>query len=272
MQHFCSSKNIYIMSNIIERLETLTPVIIISGLAVFMTLETLLPYMAHSQYRRKQKWHNLGNVLVSFVLNGALSGLVTAAIVWGGRHHVGLLRQLSLPAPLSFAVGILFCDLNAYAAHRLYHRVPLFWRFHRVHHSDTEMDATSALRLHPFEFIFQAATQMTVLPLLGVSQASLVIYVTIALPLFIINHANLKYPAWLEKTLSIVFITPGWHRVHHSSYRPETYSNFADVFSFWDRLFGTHKTADVQNIQFGLEDMRDPKDQTLMAQMKAPFR
>lgn len=260
------------MSNIIETLEALTPIIIVAGLAVFMTLETLLPYMAHSAYRRKQKWHNLGNVLLSFVLNAILSGFITTAIVTAGKAHFGLLHHIPMPLWASFIAGMLFCDLNSYVAHRLYHRVPLFWRFHRVHHSDTEMDATSALRMHPFEFVFQAATQMTILPLLGVSQASFVIYFAFALPLFIINHANLRYPAWLEKALSLVFITPGWHRVHHSSHRPETDSNFADVFSFWDRLFGTHRTADVDSLQFGLEDMRDARDQTFAAQMKAPFR
>ncbi len=233
------------MANIIDTLEQLTPVIIIIGLAVFMTLETLLPFITHSAYRRRQKWHNLGNVLLSFVLNGALSGLITAAIVYANRSGFGLLHILALPAWVSFIAGILFCDLNSYVAHRLYHRVPLFWRFHRVHHSDTEMDATSALRMHPFEFVFQSLTQMTILPLLGVSQASFVIYFAFALPLFIINHANLRYPRWFEQVVSLIFITPGWHRVHHSSHQPETDSNYADVFTFWDRLFHTHKTAEA---------------------------
>ncbi len=261
------------MAHIIDTLEQLTPVIIIAGLAVFMTLETLLPFMMHSTYRKKQKWHNLGNVLVSFVLNAALSGVITSAIIYANDSHFGLLHLLPLPVWANFVIGMLFCDLNSYVAHRLYHRVPLFWKFHRVHHSDTELDATSALRMHPFEFVFQAFTQATILPLLGVSRASFVLYFAFALPLFIINHANLKYPRWFERVFSLVFITPDWHRVHHSSHQPETDSNFADVFSFWDRLFGTHRTtADVNKISFGLEDLRDPKDQTLLAQLKAPFR
>lgn len=259
------------MTNSIETLGELTPVVIIVALALFMTLETLLPFITQSTYRKKQKWHNLANVGFSFILNAALGGVITTAIIYADRSGFGLLQVLPLPVWISFIAGILFCDLNSYVAHRLYHKVPLFWRFHRVHHSDTELDATSALRLHPFEFIFQAITQATILPLLGVSLASFVIYFTIALPLFIINHANLKYPLWFEKIFSIIFITPDWHRVHHSSYQPETDANFADVFSFWDRLFRTHKTAKIENIRFGLDEQRDPRDQTFLSQMKTPF-
>jgi sterol desaturase/sphingolipid hydroxylase (fatty acid hydroxylase superfamily) len=259
------------MANIIDSLGQLTPVIIIVSLAIFMTLENLLPFLTQSAYRKKQKWHNIGNLAVSFVFNASLSGVITGCIMYANQHKFGFLHLLPIPTWISFILGILFCDLNSYVAHRLYHRVPLFWRFHRVHHSDVELDATSALRLHPFEFIFQAVTQATILPLLGVSMASFVIYFTIALPLFIINHANLKYPRWFERVFSIVFITPDWHRVHHSSRQVETDSNYADVFSFWDRFFGTHKTADIKEIQFGLNEQREHKDQTLLAQLKTPF-
>jgi sterol desaturase/sphingolipid hydroxylase (fatty acid hydroxylase superfamily) len=260
------------MQNTLETLEQLTPVIIVVALALFMTLETLLPFLTHSLHRKKQKWHNLGNVALSFVLNAALSGIITAAIMYAETAHFGLLRIIPMPLWAAFTAGILFCDLNSYAAHRLYHRVPVFWRFHKVHHSDTELDATSALRMHPFEFFFQAFTQATILPLLGVSLGSFVVYFAFALPIFIINHANLNYPRWIERVLSLVFITPDWHRVHHSSNRAETDSNYADVFSFWDRIFGTHKMADPAQIKYGLEDSRDPKEQTLLAQLKAPFR
>ena len=260
------------MTHIIETLGELTPVIIIISLALFMTLESFLPFLEHGRHRKKQRWHNIGNVALSFVLNAALSGVIASCILLADKNGFGLLHVLQLPLWVSFTIGILLCDLNSYAAHRLYHRVPLFWRFHRVHHSDTELDSTSALRMHPFEFVFQALTQATLLPLLGVSMASYVIYFTIALPIFIINHANLKYPVWFEKVFSLIFITPAWHRVHHSSHQPETDSNYADVFSFWDRLFGTHKMADVRRIQFGLDKQRDPKEQTFLAQLKTPFK
>jgi sterol desaturase/sphingolipid hydroxylase (fatty acid hydroxylase superfamily) len=234
------------MENVISTLEQAVPLIIIVFLTLFMSLETLYPFLTQSKYRKKQRWHNIGNLLVSFALNAALSGVVSYALTSSTNNQFGLLHQLHLPFFVTLVTGILLSDLNGYVAHRLYHKIPLFWRFHRVHHSDIEMDASSALRMHPFEFIFQATTQSTVLPLLGVSNSSFVIYVAFSLPLFIINHANIKFPDWYEKYVSILFITPNWHRVHHSSRQNETDSNYADVFTFWDRIFATHKNQKVK--------------------------
>jgi sterol desaturase/sphingolipid hydroxylase (fatty acid hydroxylase superfamily) len=260
------------MEEIATFLEPLIPVVIIVSLTIFMSLETIFPYMQMSRYRKKQKWHNIGNILFTFVINALLSGVVAYTITLGTREKFGLLYHLHLPAMASFVIGILLTDLNSYVAHRLYHRVPLFWRFHRVHHSDVELDASSALRLHPFEFVFQAATQATVLPLLGVSNASLVVYTVFALPLFIINHCNIRFPEWYLKYASWIIVTPDWHRIHHSSYQPETDSNFSDVFTIWDRLFSTNRAGKPRELTIGLEKYREPADQTFWSLMKSPFR
>ena len=178
------------MENFISVLEQLVPVIIIVTLTVFMTLETWVPYFKHSTYRKKQRWHNVGNLTFSFVLNAALSGVIAYAITTATNQQFGLLYKLHIPTTISLVVGIFLCDLNGYVAHRLYHKIPLFWRFHRV---------------------------------------------------------------------------------HHSSYLPETDSNFSDVFTIWDRLFNTHKTRKAEDITFGLEEMRDPKSQTFWGLLKTPF-
>lgn len=260
------------MEPFIATLEQAIPFITVVALTLFMTLESWLPYFEQSKHRKKQRWHNLGNLLVSFVLNAALSGVVSWSLTRATQAELGLLYRVPVPMAASLLIGILLSDLNGYVAHRLYHRVPLFWRFHRVHHSDIELDATSALRMHPFEFIFQAATQATVLPLLGVSNASFAIYVALSLPLFILNHANIKYPGWYEKYVSLLLVTPDWHRVHHSADQPLTDSNFADVFTIWDRLFGTRKNAPVEGMRYGLETMRDDKSQSFTGMLMAPFK
>lgn len=261
------------MSDLISTLNDLTPVLIIVFMAVFMTLERYLPYFEHGAGRRKQRWHNLGIVGIAFVLNALAGAFIAGAMITAQEHQFGLLHWL-LPASswLSIVIGICFVDLNSYVFHRLYHRIPLLWRIHRVHHADTEMDATSALRLHPFEFLFQAFTQFVFLPLLGVSITSFVLYFTFALPWFLLNHSNLKFPHWFERYGSLLLVTPNWHRVHHSAHRPETDSHYGDVFTIWDRLFGTAGEADVEQIQFGLEDFRDAADQTVGGMLKMPFR
>lgn len=259
------------MENLISTLEQLVPLIIIVTLTVFMTLERWLPYLQHSAYRKKQRWHNVGNLIISFALNAALSGVIAYSLTTATEKHFGLLYKLNVPFIASLIIGILLCDLNSYVAHRLYHRIPVFWRFHRVHHSDIELDASSALRLHPFEFIFQAATQASILPLLGVSNVSFVLYTAFAVFLFIVNHSNIRFPKWYENVLAILIVTPNWHRVHHSSYQPETDSNFSDVFTIWDRIFRTHKFRRPEEITFGIEQMRDPKSQSFWGMLKAPF-
>jgi sterol desaturase/sphingolipid hydroxylase (fatty acid hydroxylase superfamily) len=260
------------MLAIISAVEQAIPIIIVVFLTCFMSLESWIPFLSQSKYRKKQRWHNIGNLMVSFALNAALSGIVSYCLTQTTNQKFGLMYQLNLPFSIALVLGILLSDLNSYVAHRLYHKIPLFWRFHRVHHSDIELDASSALRMHPFEFIFQAATQATILPLLGVSNASFVIYVAFSLPLFIINHANIRFPDWYEKYVSLVFITPNWHRVHHSSKQIETDSNFADVFTFWDRIFSTHQSKDPEEITYGLETLREKESQTFWGMLTTPFK
>jgi sterol desaturase/sphingolipid hydroxylase (fatty acid hydroxylase superfamily) len=110
-----------------------------------------------------------------------------------------------------------------------------------------------------------------VVPVLGISGASSVIYTTIALPWFLLNHSNMQYPSWFERGVSLLMSTPNWHRVHHSAYQPETDSHYGCVFSVWDRLFGTTRTARVEAIRFGLETYRAPNDQTVAKLLKMPF-
>ena len=260
------------MQNIIELLGNLTPLLAVAGIAIFMTLEKSLPYFEHSKTRKKQRWHNVGMIAVAFILNATLGGLVVMAILWSQGNNIGLLHQVLGQSVPAIILGILLVDLNSYVFHVIYHKVPFFWRFHRVHHADTELDASDGLRLHPVEFVLQTITQIAFLPLLGVSIQSITIYFAFALPWFSLNHANIRYPDWFERWFSLVFITPNWHRVHHSSYRPETDSHYGDVFTFWDRIFGTSGKADVEKIKFGIELFREPGEQTFWEMMKMPFK
>lgn len=261
------------MDQLTAALNDLTPIIAIVFMALFMTLERFLPYFEHPAARRRQRWRNLGIVGIAFALNGLLSTGIAGVILAAQERQFGLLRLL-LPDSswVAIVAGVFLVDLNSYVFHRIYHRVPLLWRMHRVHHADTALDATSALRMHPFEFLFQSLTQVAVLPLLGVSMTSFVLYFAFALPWFLLNHSNLKFPAWFERYASWLLVTPNWHRVHHSADRPETDSHYGDVFTVWDRLFGTARPAEVEKMTFGLEDFRENDDQTVGGLLKMPFR
>ena len=260
------------MEDLLQLANNLTPVIAIGSLAIFMTLERWLPYFEHGPGRGRQRWHNLGMVLIAFLINARLGGVMLLPVVWADANHFGLMYRMGVWPPIAMVLGVFLIDLCAYALHVTMHSVRLFWRFHRVHHADVALDASSGLRLHPFELVLLTTGIVIVMSLVGVPLASVIIYNTLALPLFVINHSNMKYPAWYERWGSLLMVTPDWHRVHHSRRQPQTDSRYGCVFSVWDRLFGTSGRANAGTIQFGLERFRGSREQTLWELLKMPFR
>jgi sterol desaturase/sphingolipid hydroxylase (fatty acid hydroxylase superfamily) len=256
----------------LDFLNSLTPILVISGLALFMTLETWMPYFQHGAARSRQRWHNLGMIAVAFVANVALGAVAVIPLAWSETNSFGLLHRLLGQSPLAIVIGIFVVDLSLYTAHVLMHNIPTFWRFHRVHHADAELDSTSGLRQHPLEAMFTTVLLVIILPMLGASLVSSAIYTTLALPWFLLNHSNVRYPDWFERVGSLLMSTPNWHRVHHSAHQPETDSNYGCLFTIWDRVFGTARRVHVERIQFGLERFRDPSEQTIAELLKMPFR
>jgi len=133
-------------------------------------------------------------------------------------------------------------DFTNYWFHRTAHKVPLLWRFHRVHHSDASMDASTNFRGHPIESIFWFGTSNIVTAaVFGLDLMSLGLFFLVATPFFFFEHANFRFPKWLDKTVGLVFTTPNLHKVHHEQDQYYTDSNFSDIFILWDKIFGTYK-------------------------------
>lgn len=260
------------MEPLLELLNNLTPVLIIVSLALFMTLEKYLPYFEHSMGRGKQRWHNIGMISIAFILNAVLGSFVALSVNWSQTQNFGLMHKLLGQSWAAIILGIFMIDLTGYLLHVIMHKIPALWRIHRIHHADTEMDSTSSLRLHPLELFIQLAVQAVILPMIGVSIASYILYFTLALPWFVLNHSNIQFPAWFERYVSILMSTPDWHRVHHSSFQPETDSHYGCVFSVWDRLLGTGKEVRIEKIQFGLEKFRESRDQSIWQLLRMPFK
>jgi sterol desaturase/sphingolipid hydroxylase (fatty acid hydroxylase superfamily) len=259
------------MQGLVETLSNLPPLLIIGSLTVFMTLESVFPYFRHGAGRRRQRWHNVGMIAVAALVNAAVGTLSVLPIAWSEANSFGLLYHVTGHSIVTIVIGVLLVDLCSYALHVTLHKVPALWRIHRVHHADTDLDASSGIRLHPFELLYLLGVHAIVLSLLGVPLVSYLIYTTIALPWFLLNHSNMKYPLWFERWGSLLMSTPNWHRVHHSSHRPETDSHYGCVLSVWDRLFGTTRKTHVESICFGLERFRGPDEQTVWALLRMPF-
>ena len=260
------------MQDLVEVLNASPPLLIIGGLALFMTLESTFPYFKHGAGRRRQRWHNIAMIAVAALVNAVIGASSVLPIAWSEANSFGLLYRLTGHSLVTIVIGVFVADLLSYALHVSMHKVPTLWRVHRVHHADTELDASSAIRLHPFELLYLLAMHGIVLSLIGVPLVSYLIYQALALPWFLLNHSNMNYPAWFERWGSWLMSTPNWHRVHHSSHQPETDSHYGCVLSVWDRLFGTTRQAQVDAIRFGLERFRGPGEQTVWALLRMPFR
>jgi sterol desaturase/sphingolipid hydroxylase (fatty acid hydroxylase superfamily) len=214
----------------------------IGGLALLLLIELVWPFRPTVEPRWRRYTINLliagSNALLLSVL---LGGLIVATSHAFELSRFGLLHQLGIGSWANVLVTVVALDGVTYAWHRAYHGVPVMWRMHRVHHSDLDLDVTSAGRFHLTEMVLSAIFRLGVIAALGASVASVVIFEIVFGLLNQLEHANLRIPEPLETWLRGVFVTPDMHRIHHSQRREETNSNYGTIFSFWDRLFGTYR-------------------------------
>ncbi len=215
---------------------------VVIGLALLWILEGLYPADRNRSRRLRHAAGNLTISLINLVLVtgviGLLFGHVSTMAESGGW---GLLRMLPLSGAGSTVAAILLLDGWMYAWHRANHRIPFLWRFHKVHHSDPEMDVTTATRFHPGEIAISTILRLALMPLLGFSLAQLLLYDALLYPVIQFHHSNVRVPDRLDRILRMLIASPAMHRVHHSPERIETDSNYGSIFSFWDRLAGSFR-------------------------------
>lgn len=242
------------------------------GLVALLLLAELVWPKRSGPRMRTRRWSaNLGlAVLDSIALRLLLSGGAVGVALWAQARGFGLFHWLGLQG---LVAGLL--DLLIYFQHRVFHAWPLLWRLHRVHHSDLEIDVTTALRFHPIEILLSMLLKMAAVALLGVPAWSVIAFEAILNGAAMFNHANLSLPARVDRVLRWVLVTPDMHRVHHSVYRDETDSNFGFNVPWWDRLFGTYCAQPRDghlDMRIGLEMFRQPADQGLPAILAQPWR
>ena len=235
--------------------------------------ESTLPMFHASPDRRGHAGRNLAlgamNAVVASVAMVALTVTVVELCTLGG---FGLLRWVEAPVVLQWVVALVGLDLIHYAAHIAFHKAPGLWRIHAVHHHDDEVDVTTATRFHPLEIGAQCLAMLPVVALLGLSLRHVVAYESALLAASMFHHANLRLPLWLDRGLRWVIVTPRMHWVHHSSWQPETDSNYGSVLSVWDRLFGTMRVRpDPATIRFGLEGFARSDTRTLRGMVLTPL-
>jgi sterol desaturase/sphingolipid hydroxylase (fatty acid hydroxylase superfamily) len=242
-------------------------------IALFYTVEQILSSKLLSNEKKvKHLLHNIPFEIVTFIVNLFWAAVVVASIEWLNTNHIGFFYYITIPVWLKPILGVALLDLTTYWFHRMSHNVPVLWRFHRVHHSDTNMDSTTYFRAHPIEVLFWFGTSNIVASaIFGLDLITLGLYALVVTPFLVIEHIDVNLPDWLDKTLGWVFTTPNLHKVHHEQDEHFTNSNYADIFILWDRLFGTFKHKPVEQITFGLKEFDHPKKQTFWYLLKSPF-
>ncbi|PWV49605.1 sterol desaturase family protein [Chitinophaga sp. S165] len=224
----------------IELLAHIQPIVLIIMLIIMYGVENLFSYLPKPANRNSQDLRNFSLSILALLLNAVLSVLVVMVLELAAIHQWGLLNRVSLPVQAKIVAGVLLFDFGSYMTHYLQHKVPFFWRFHSKHHSPLHLSSSPELSLRPMDIVLaQCLYQCVAVVLTGISPTAFVFYSSIAIPLLILKHSNIKLPHWLENAGRLVIATPGWHKIHHSSCKPETDSHFGDVFSIWDRIFGT---------------------------------
>ncbi len=244
-------------------------------LVVLWVLESVAPMYLERRDRARHGLRNLAlAVLNTLVVAVPFASMMLLVTQWSAQQAFGVGHWMSAPAWVNWIVVLIVFDAWMYLWHRLNHRVPLLWRFHAVHHSDREMDATSAFRFHTGEIAFSFLARLLVLPLLGMTMAQLLVYETVLLPVILFHHSNVRLPARADRWLRLVIVTPRMHWVHHSREQPETDSNYASVLSIWDRCFRTFRLRDrPETIELGLHDDEGGRLwRTLWEMLVAPFK
>jgi sterol desaturase/sphingolipid hydroxylase (fatty acid hydroxylase superfamily) len=247
--------------------------VILAVMAVLALIETAIPLHARGRSNRVHLAPNLALTFITFATNLVFNAALVAALVWLESIGFGLLRVPPLPALVTTAITVVVLDLSFYVAHRAMHRVPGFWRYHRVHHSDPAVDVTTTVRQHPGEGVIRYAFLGAFAIALGASPAAFAVYRAWSALNALLEHANIRVPLRLDSLLSLAVTTPNMHKIHHSRSPEQTDTNYGNIFSFFDRLFATFTPSERGvSIVYGLDGFDDAATQTTTGLLALPFR
>lgn len=249
------------------------------ALSVFLVMiswETLSPRRTLNTGRKNRWGINLGLAALNMaVMRVSIGGIAYLTAMTATEQSIGLLNQFTTPVWFNSVITLLFLDFAIYAQHILAHKWPLLWRLHQVHHTDIDMDATTAVRFHPLEILLSMLYKIACILLIGANPVAVVAFEIILNATATFNHSNVYIPAALEKKLRYLLITPDLHRIHHSVIPKETDSNYGFSLSCWDRLCKTY-TATPQSPQtdmaIGLAGFRQSQELSFFRLLLLPFQ
>lgn len=251
----------------------LNTALILGTLATVVLLEIRRPLRRAREDKLSRDARNLAlSLLAAATVAVAEKPLVAPLAREVQRNRRGVLNLVRLPVGAQLLLSVLLLDYTLYLWHVLTHRTPLLWRFHKAHHADLDMDASTALRFHAGELLLSVPWRAAQVRLLGISPPALSLWQTVTLMEIIFHHANLRLPVAFERLLCRLIVTPRMHGIHHSSVRQETDSNWSTIFSWPDYLHGTLRLNVPQGgIRIGVASYQEPGQLSLLKVLEIPF-
>jgi sterol desaturase/sphingolipid hydroxylase (fatty acid hydroxylase superfamily) len=267
------------MESIINYFETISSLhrglILVGGIAVFWLIENAYPLFKFQYNKIQHAGINIFFTATTIVVNFVLAFILLMAADLAIQQNFGILQWFPIQnIGIYTIVGLLLLDLiGAYLAHLVEHKVKFLWRFHLIHHTDTWVDTTSANRHHPGESVIRFAFTVLAVCIVGSPMWMVFLYQSLSVAFSQFNHANIPLPKTVDKLLSYFIISPDMHKVHHHYQLPYTDSNYGNIFSVWDRLFGTYLYLDRTKIVYGVDThMKTEENNQLDNLLKIPFQ
>jgi sterol desaturase/sphingolipid hydroxylase (fatty acid hydroxylase superfamily) len=266
------------MEALIDYFETIPSlhrsIILVGGITFFWLLEGALPLFQFNYKKWQHAIPNLFFTLTTIIINFGLAFLLLKTADWVKINDFGIINWLPEMSLWLYAlIGVLLLDFfGAYLAHFVEHKVKPLWMIHLVHHTDHNVDTTTANRHHPLESVIRFTFTLFGVFIVGTPIALVFLYQSLSLVATQFTHANIKLPKRVDEVLSYVLISPDMHKVHHHNVLPYTDSNYGNIFSIWDRLFGTFMKLDRENIVYGVDTFPDEiTNSNIKGLLKQPF-
>ncbi|WP_273566030.1 sterol desaturase family protein [Maribacter halichondriae] len=266
------------MESIIQYFETIPSwhrsLILVGGITFFWLLEGALPLFAFKYKKWRHALPNFFFTLTTIIVNFALAFLLLKTSDWTVKNDFGIINWLpEIPLWAYIVLGVLLLDLiGAYLAHLVEHKVKPLWMIHLVHHTDHHVDTTTANRHHPLESVIRFVFTLFGVFLIGIPIGIVMLYQSLSLVATQFGHANIKLPKKVDNILSWVIVSPDMHKVHHHYVLPYTDSNYGNIFSIWDRIFGTFMKLDRETIVYGVDTFPDEVENgSIKGLLKQPF-
>ena len=267
------------METIINYFETIPSlhrsIILVGGITFFWILEGAVPLFKFNYKKWEHAIPNFFFTLTTIIINFGLAFLLLNFADWVKANGFGIINWLpEMPLWLYVILGLLLLDFfGAYLAHYVEHKIKPLWMVHLVHHTDHKVDTTTANRHHPIESVIRFSFTLLGVFAVGTPIAIVMLYQSMSLVFTQLTHANIKLPKALDKVISYVLVSPDMHKIHHHYVLPYTDSNYGNIFSIWDRLLGTYRYMDREDLVYGVDVFHNEEENSKIGNLlKQPFQ